>query len=311
MSGITMIVTISLIGVTIIDILNLVLCKDLVQLDNCQLLLAELWHGSLRVRSGSNLRVLTALLCPPAALALAFKTPRVPPTLQDSESDKEDEDSTAYDTISTFRTDRADRETTIGGSVMSLHIHRVGHKSQRSLIMLKYIYIYIYNSIFTIFCYKQFFLVVYTCFSLKKHQKSGKNAEYFIRIYNHCVIPYCPAGIFSINHTSCYMEKSWSTMILLYFHHHSPCWLISVVFFSVFVQLVYLIQMFFKINITRSDMSRKDGDERRLDCSMIQKEAIDSVKNKKKTSKHDSTCASSQSLPESSDPTRYANKTLF
>uniref|UniRef100_A0A158P786 Ion_trans domain-containing protein n=1 Tax=Angiostrongylus cantonensis TaxID=6313 RepID=A0A158P786_ANGCA len=43
----------------------------------CQRLLAELWHGSLRVRSGSNLRVLAALLCPPAALALAYKTSRV------------------------------------------------------------------------------------------------------------------------------------------------------------------------------------------------------------------------------------------
>ncbi|PIC34278.1 hypothetical protein B9Z55_013983 [Caenorhabditis nigoni] len=39
----------------------------------CQILLAELWHGSLKVRSGSNVRVLTALICPPAILFMAYK----------------------------------------------------------------------------------------------------------------------------------------------------------------------------------------------------------------------------------------------
>ncbi|CAD6195640.1 unnamed protein product [Caenorhabditis auriculariae] len=39
----------------------------------CQMLLAELWHGSLRVRSGSNLRVLTAMIFPPAIINMAFK----------------------------------------------------------------------------------------------------------------------------------------------------------------------------------------------------------------------------------------------
>uniref|UniRef100_A0A1I7UCW5 Ion_trans domain-containing protein n=1 Tax=Caenorhabditis tropicalis TaxID=1561998 RepID=A0A1I7UCW5_9PELO len=39
----------------------------------CQILLAELWHGSLKVRSGSNIRVLTALICPPAILFMAYK----------------------------------------------------------------------------------------------------------------------------------------------------------------------------------------------------------------------------------------------
>uniref|UniRef100_A0A8R1DLB9 Uncharacterized protein n=1 Tax=Caenorhabditis japonica TaxID=281687 RepID=A0A8R1DLB9_CAEJA len=42
----------------------------------CQILLAELWHGSLKVRSGSNVRVLTALICPPAVLWLAYKPKR-------------------------------------------------------------------------------------------------------------------------------------------------------------------------------------------------------------------------------------------
>lgn len=54
------------------------------------MLLAELWHGSLRVRSGSNIRVVTALLCPPAALALAFKTPRRPDILTNTEEDEEE-----------------------------------------------------------------------------------------------------------------------------------------------------------------------------------------------------------------------------
>ncbi|CAI5448305.1 unnamed protein product [Caenorhabditis angaria] len=51
----------------------------------CQILLAELWHGSLRVRSGSNIRVLTALIFPPAVLKMAFKPKRVVPKVTEIE----------------------------------------------------------------------------------------------------------------------------------------------------------------------------------------------------------------------------------
>ncbi|XGW23872.1 hypothetical protein V3C99_005801 [Haemonchus contortus] len=85
----------------------------------CQRLLAELWHGSLRVRSGTNLRVLAALICPPAALALAYKVPHNPSRDQDIHS----EESTMYDTMSTCRTDRPEGNS--AGSMMSLHLHRL------------------------------------------------------------------------------------------------------------------------------------------------------------------------------------------
>ncbi|CAI2350433.1 unnamed protein product [Caenorhabditis sp. 36 PRJEB53466] len=55
----------------------------------CQILLAELWHGSLKVRSGSNVRVLTALLCPPAVLFLAFKPKRAQNTRSTEECAEE------------------------------------------------------------------------------------------------------------------------------------------------------------------------------------------------------------------------------
>lgn len=40
----------------------------------CQILLADLWHGGLRIRRNSNLKVLLGLLCPPFICALDFKT---------------------------------------------------------------------------------------------------------------------------------------------------------------------------------------------------------------------------------------------
>ncbi|EYC46003.1 hypothetical protein Y032_0411g959 [Ancylostoma ceylanicum] len=87
----------------------------------CQRLLAELWHGSLRVRSGSNLRVLAALICPPAALALTYKAPCVSADTPDSEH--ADEESTAYDTITTYRTDRLEGNGV--GSMMSLQLNKL------------------------------------------------------------------------------------------------------------------------------------------------------------------------------------------
>ncbi|KAK6725895.1 hypothetical protein RB195_004302 [Necator americanus] len=88
----------------------------------CQRLLAELWHGSLRVRSGSNLRVLAALICPPAALALTYKAPCVPSETT-TDSEHPDEECTTYDTITTYRTDRLERNSV--GSMMSLHLQRL------------------------------------------------------------------------------------------------------------------------------------------------------------------------------------------
>uniref|UniRef100_A0A914LE80 TRPM SLOG domain-containing protein n=1 Tax=Meloidogyne incognita TaxID=6306 RepID=A0A914LE80_MELIC len=41
----------------------------------CQILLAELWHGGLRLRNQSNIKVILGLLLPPSILLLDFKTP--------------------------------------------------------------------------------------------------------------------------------------------------------------------------------------------------------------------------------------------
>ncbi|KAI6232958.1 hypothetical protein M3Y99_00955900 [Aphelenchoides fujianensis] len=41
----------------------------------CQILLAELWHGGLRFRNQSNIKVVLAVLFPPTILLLDFKTP--------------------------------------------------------------------------------------------------------------------------------------------------------------------------------------------------------------------------------------------
>ncbi|CAJ0596278.1 unnamed protein product [Cylicocyclus nassatus] len=87
----------------------------------CQRLLAELWHGSLRVRSGSNLRVLAALICPPAALALSYKAPYV--SAGPSNPEQHNEESTTYDTISSLRTDRYERNSV--GSMMSLPLQKL------------------------------------------------------------------------------------------------------------------------------------------------------------------------------------------
>ncbi|WKX88624.1 hypothetical protein Q1695_008339 [Nippostrongylus brasiliensis] len=84
----------------------------------CQRLLAELWHGSLRVRSGTNVRVLAALVCPPLALMLAYKAPNAPSTKEESHCDE----STTYDTISTCKTDRLEGNI---GSMMSLNLNKL------------------------------------------------------------------------------------------------------------------------------------------------------------------------------------------
>ncbi|CAJ0574106.1 unnamed protein product, partial [Mesorhabditis spiculigera] len=57
----------------------------------CQLLLAELWHGGIRLRSRSNIRVLFGLLCPPAALTLAYRIKRDEANLQEIDHRKKDE----------------------------------------------------------------------------------------------------------------------------------------------------------------------------------------------------------------------------
>ncbi|KAJ1369804.1 hypothetical protein KIN20_031373, partial [Parelaphostrongylus tenuis] len=76
---------------------------------SCQRLLAELWHGSLRVRSGSNLRVLAALICPPAALALAYKTSRVSSEIR---TDVDDEvESTTYNSFGRCRIDQLEKNS--------------------------------------------------------------------------------------------------------------------------------------------------------------------------------------------------------
>ena len=54
------------------------------------MLLAELWHGSLRVRSGSNLRVIMGLVFPFLTLMLAYKPPRYARTNDDEEEEEGD-----------------------------------------------------------------------------------------------------------------------------------------------------------------------------------------------------------------------------
>ncbi|ETN84448.1 hypothetical protein NECAME_17149 [Necator americanus] len=71
---------------------------------------------------GSNLRVLAALICPPAALALTYKAPCVPSETT-TDSEHPDEECTTYDTITTYRTDRLERNSV--GSMMSLHLQRL------------------------------------------------------------------------------------------------------------------------------------------------------------------------------------------
>ncbi|CAB3409686.1 unnamed protein product [Caenorhabditis bovis] len=66
----------------------------------CQILLAELWHGPLRVRSGSNLRVLTALLFPPAVLQMAYKPKRVIVKNEENEEKEKVGDMSAFRTNS-------------------------------------------------------------------------------------------------------------------------------------------------------------------------------------------------------------------
>lgn len=92
-----------------------------------------------RSSSGTNLRVLAALVFPPAALALAYKAPHVHSRKEESHSDEvsccyapsgtyqlfksSQFQSTTYDTISTCRTDRLEGNS--AGSMMSLHLHKV------------------------------------------------------------------------------------------------------------------------------------------------------------------------------------------
>ncbi|KAK0422426.1 hypothetical protein QR680_007566 [Steinernema hermaphroditum] len=61
----------------------------------CQILLAELWHGGLRIRSQSNLKVIVAILFPPSILLLNFKTPTLTEgrELKEREEGSDSEDS--------------------------------------------------------------------------------------------------------------------------------------------------------------------------------------------------------------------------
>ncbi|KAK5974734.1 hypothetical protein GCK32_018718 [Trichostrongylus colubriformis] len=79
----------------------------------------KLGRGGKHCSSGTNLRVLAALVCPPAALALAYKAPHVP----SEDSEHHSDESTVYDTISTCKTDRTEGNGT--GSTMTLHLHRL------------------------------------------------------------------------------------------------------------------------------------------------------------------------------------------
>lgn len=48
--------------------------KEFLAHPGCQILLADLWHGGLRIRKNSNWKVLMGLLCPFTILTLEFKT---------------------------------------------------------------------------------------------------------------------------------------------------------------------------------------------------------------------------------------------
>ncbi|CEF67884.1 Transient receptor potential cation channel subfamily M member 1 [Strongyloides ratti] len=62
----------------------------------CQILLADLWHGGLRIRSNSNLKVILGILCVPTIFFLEFKT-REELLLQPQTAAEHEEDINDYD----------------------------------------------------------------------------------------------------------------------------------------------------------------------------------------------------------------------
>uniref|UniRef100_A0A0K0F7B4 LSDAT_euk domain-containing protein n=1 Tax=Strongyloides venezuelensis TaxID=75913 RepID=A0A0K0F7B4_STRVS len=75
----------------------------------CQILLADLWHGGLRIRSNSNLKVILGILCVPTILFLEFKTREElllqPQTAAEHEEDINDCDSSSSDSSSSESSD--------------------------------------------------------------------------------------------------------------------------------------------------------------------------------------------------------------
>lgn len=67
----------------------------------CQVLLAELWHGGLRFRSQSNIKVFLAVFFPPTILLLDFKKPTYQskikkPVVSVDESEDEENDGSIF-----------------------------------------------------------------------------------------------------------------------------------------------------------------------------------------------------------------------
>uniref|UniRef100_A0A0N4ZG74 LSDAT_euk domain-containing protein n=1 Tax=Parastrongyloides trichosuri TaxID=131310 RepID=A0A0N4ZG74_PARTI len=80
----------------------------------CQILLADLWHGGLRIRSNSNLKVILGILCIPSILFLEFKTREElllqPQTAAEHEEDINDSDSSSSDSSSSESSDSESSE---------------------------------------------------------------------------------------------------------------------------------------------------------------------------------------------------------
>uniref|UniRef100_A0AAF5D5N7 TRPM SLOG domain-containing protein n=1 Tax=Strongyloides stercoralis TaxID=6248 RepID=A0AAF5D5N7_STRER len=75
----------------------------------CQILLADLWHGGLRIRSNSNLKVILGILCIPTIFFLEFKTREElllqPQTAAEHEEDINDCDSSSSSSSSSESSD--------------------------------------------------------------------------------------------------------------------------------------------------------------------------------------------------------------
>jgi transient receptor potential cation channel subfamily M protein 3 len=80
----------------------------------CQILLADLWHGGLRIRSNSNFKVVLGLLCPPTIFFLEFKSReelmKQPQTAAEHEDDINDSDSSSDSDVSSSSSGDSDFE---------------------------------------------------------------------------------------------------------------------------------------------------------------------------------------------------------
>uniref|UniRef100_A0A914YEB2 Ion transport domain-containing protein n=1 Tax=Panagrolaimus superbus TaxID=310955 RepID=A0A914YEB2_9BILA len=80
----------------------------------CQILLADLWHGGLRIRSSSNFKVVLGLLCPPTIFFLEFKSReelmKQPQTAAEHEDDINDSDSSSDDSSDSSSSGDSDYE---------------------------------------------------------------------------------------------------------------------------------------------------------------------------------------------------------